>query len=39
MKITDTFKKIFFPIEEPSHHFSMPSNNDVNSSIDTQNID
>ena len=28
MKIIDTFKKIFFPIEEPSHEFSLPSNDD-----------
>lgn len=25
MKIIDTFKKVFFPIEEPSHHFTLPS--------------
>ena len=41
MKFTDTFKKIFFPIEEPSHHFSMPSSDeDTNSPLDVaQNID
>ena len=41
MKFADTFKKIFFPIEEPSHHFSMPSTNeDVNSKLDVvQKID
>ena len=45
MSLADTFKKIFFPIEEPSHHFSMPSSNDddVNSSIsknvEIENID
>lgn len=25
MKIVDTFKKIFFPIEEPHHDFSLPA--------------
>lgn len=34
MKIVDTFKKIFFPIEEPSHDFSLPANDDSNSSFD-----
>ena len=36
MKIVDTFKKIFFPIEEPSHDFSLPANDDSNSSFDTK---
>ena len=36
MKIVDTFKKIFFPIEEPSHDFSLPANDDdSSSSLDT----
>ena len=36
MKFVDTFKKIFFPINESTHHFSMPStNNDVNFNLDT----
>lgn len=36
MKIVDTFKKIFFPIEEPSHDFSLPANDDdLSSSLDT----
>ena len=44
MKFADTFKKIFFPIDESTHHFSLPStNNDVNSNLDTtqkiENID
>lgn len=44
MKFADTFKKIFFPIDESTHHFSMPStNNDVNCNLDTtqkiENID
>ena len=33
MKIVDTFKKIFFPIEEPTHDFSLPAT-DNNSSSD-----
>ena len=36
MKIVDTFKKIFFPIEEPSYDFSLPANDDSNSSFDTK---
>ena len=36
MNIVDTFKKIFFPIEEPSHDFSLPANDDSNSSFDTK---
>ena len=28
MKLVNTLKKIFFRIEEPSHHFSMPSSNE-----------
>ena len=39
MKFAETFKKIFFPIEEPSHHFSLPSNNDVNTNIDTNLVE
>ena len=35
MKIVDTFKKIFFPIEEPSHDFSLPANDDSSSSLGT----
>ena len=35
MKIVDTFKKIFFPIEEPSHDFSLPANDDSSSSLET----
>lgn len=27
MKFVDTFKKVFFPIEEPSHHFTMSADN------------
>ena len=29
MKFMDTFKKVFFPIDEPSHHFSLPSSNET----------
>ena len=36
MKIVDTFKKIFFPIEEPTHDFSLPTT-DNNSSSDFNN--
>ena len=36
MKIVDTFKKIFFPIEEPTHDFSLPAT-DNNSSSDFNN--
>ena len=39
MKIADTFKKIFFPIQEPSHHFSMPSTENSNSEIDNDTVD
>ena len=39
MKIADVFKKIFFPIEEPSHHFSMPSSNETSSNLDNSSID
>lgn len=35
MKIVNTFKKIFFPIEEPSHDFSLPANDDSSSSLET----
>ena len=28
MKIKDTFKKIFFPTEEPSHDFTLPASDD-----------
>lgn len=27
MKLVDTFKKIFFPIEEPKHDFSLSAEN------------
>ena len=36
MKIVDTFKKIFFPIEEPTHDFSLPAT-DNNSPSDFNN--
>lgn len=39
MKIVDTFKKVFFPIESPSHHFSMPSVDTTNAEIDNEAID
>ena len=39
MNIVDSFKKIFFPIPEPEHHFSMPSNNETSSNIDNEAID
>ena len=29
MKIAENFKKIFFPSEEPTHHFTLPANNEV----------
>lgn len=32
MKIVDTFKKIFFPIEEPTHDFSLPATDNNSSS-------
>ena len=35
MNIVDTFKKIFFPIEEPSHDFSLPANDDLARNFDT----
>ena len=42
MKILDTFKNILFPIEEPSHDFSLPASDDnssdnKNSSVDSSN--
>ena len=39
MKIADTFKKVFFPIEEPSHHFTMPTANNINSEINNETTD
>ena len=40
MKFADTFKKIFFPMEnEPNHHFTLPSTNETSSNIDNGNID
>lgn len=36
MKIIDTFKKVFFPIEEPSHHFTLPSSGE--STPNTNNL-
>ena len=39
MKIVDTFKKVFFPIESPSHHFSMPAIDTTNAEIDNEAID
>ena len=29
MKITDAFKRVFFPIEEPSHHFTLPASGET----------
>lgn len=30
MKIVNTFKKVFFPIEEaPSHHFTLPASSET----------
>ena len=39
MKIADTFKKIFFPIEEPTHHFSMPASDNPNSEINNESVE
>ena len=39
MKIAETFKKVFFPIEEPSHSFTMPNDDNANSLIDNENIE
>ena len=39
MSFIDSFKKIFFPIEEPSHNFSMPSNNEINSNTNDIEFD
>lgn len=39
MSFIGNFKKIFFPIEEPSHNFSMPSNNEINSNTNDIEFD
>lgn len=39
MKIVDNFKKFFFPIEEPSHHFTMPAVDTTNIGIDNDSVE
>ena len=39
MKILDTFKNILFPIEEPSHDFSLPASDDNSSDNENSSID
>ena len=39
MKFMDTFKKVFFPIDEPSHHFSLPSSNETGTNNVNPKID
>lgn len=39
MKLIDKFKDIFFPVEEPSHEFTLPSNNEVRNNIDEESIE
>lgn len=37
MKIVDTFKKVFFPIEEaPSHHFTLPTSSETVTNTNNQ---
>ncbi len=39
MKIADIFKKVFFPVEEPSHHFNMPASNNPNAAINNEEVE
>lgn len=39
MKLSETFKKIFFPIEEPSHEFIIPNSEDIQSNVDNTMVD